>query len=232
MNTTELRFASNRVRDVERLFHKELDTQYGEGEVRSFLRLLFEAYLGWGETELLMRRDETVNQSDLLRFHWAVEDLKRFRPIQHIIGHVDFCDCRIDVDSTTLIPRPETEEIVLNLFEKLADKPPRRVLDLCTGSGCIAIAIAKRWPEAEVSAVDVSSGALAKARHNAIVNNVEVAFMQMDLLNDDGQDVFETYDLIISNPPYIVESEKEDMQRNVLDWEPESALFVPNDDPL
>lgn len=231
-NTTSMPITSNRVRDIEKYYVDSLAGIYPEGEIKMFVRRLFEDIMGWGHAELLINRDTTVNQSDLLRFYWAAEDLKRYRPIQHIVGYVDFCGCRIGVDNTTLIPRPETEEIVMSVFDKLSERPPRRVLDLCTGSGCIAIAVAKHWREAEVTAVDVSSEALAKARQNADSNNVEVRFVQKDLLEEREYRDFELYDLIISNPPYVKESERREMSRNVLDWEPERALFVSDSDPL
>ena len=231
-NTTSMPITSNRVRDIEKYYVDSLAGIYPEGEIKMFVRMLFEDIMGWSHAELLINRDTTVNQSDLLRFYWAAEDLKRYRPIQHIVGYVDFCGCRIGVDKTTLIPRPETEEIVMSVFDKLSERPPRRVLDLCTGSGCIAIAVAKHWREAEVTAVDVSSEALAKARQNADSNNVEVRFVQKDLLEEREYRDFELYDLIISNPPYVKESERREMSRNVLDWEPERALFVSDSDPL
>ena len=137
MNTTNLHIPSNKVRDIERYFITELRDIYAEGEIRMFVRMLFEAYLGWSQTELLLRREETVNQSDLLRFHWAVEDLKRHRPIQHIIGWTELCGCRIEVTKDTLIPRPETEEIVnwtLDLLSKSKIHNSKfKALDLCTG---------------------------------------------------------------------------------------------------
>lgn len=231
MNTENIRFASNRTGDVERLFHEELDCIYGVGEVRMFVRMLFEAWMGWSHAELLVRRNETINQSDLLRFHWALEDLKRQRPIQHIIGWVDFGGCRIRVDETTLIPRPETEEIVERVVTTAGKRVPRHVLDLCTGSGCIAIALAKRWPEADVVAVDISAKALDKARENAEINGVKVTFVQCDILKEE-LDLPHPFDLIISNPPYVGDSERRDMGRNVLDYEPETALFVPDEEPL
>lgn len=232
MNTTNMHIPSNKVRDIERYFHIELAGLYPDGEIRMFVRMLFEAFMGWTFTELLLHRDSTVNQSDLLRFHWAVEDLKRFRPIQYIIGWTDFCGCRIEVDENTLIPRPETEEIVQNTISLLADKPPRRILDLCTGSGCIAIALTKQWPETEVWAIDISENALAVAKRNADTNNVNVNFLQADILNSPLSFFHTPFSLIISNPPYVMDKERATMQRNVLDWEPQLALFVPDDDPL
>ena len=231
MNTTDIHIPSNKVRDIERYCHAELDSLYGNNEVGVFVRMLFEAFLGWDNTKLLMNREATVNQSDLLRFHWAVEDLKRWRPIQHIIGYTDFCGCRIDVDESTLIPRPETEEIVQKVIALFQTRRPKRILDLCTGSGCIAVALAKQWPDAEVTAVDISEQALKKAALNAAVNGVEIGFVHADLLSEFRLDKSE-FDLIISNPPYVMESEKSAMSHNVLDWEPQRALFVPDDDPL
>lgn len=232
MNTTELHISSNRVRDIERYCLTELQELYPEGEIRMFVRMMFEAWMGWSLTDFLVHRDETINQSDLLRFHWAVEDLKRQRPIQQIIGWTEFCGCRIEVDENTLIPRPETEEIVRKTIAMHEGRTPKRILDLCTGSGCIAIALAKEWSNAEVTAVDISGKALDKARENAENNNVRVDFIQMDLLQDDVPTPPFPFDLIISNPPYVMQQERSTMQRNVLNWEPAEALFVPNEDPL
>ncbi len=266
MNTRNLRFRSNCVRDILLLYHEELDGVYGSGEVGAFLTMLFEAFLGWGKVRLLTSKEQTIDQSDLLRFHWALEDLKQYRPIQHIIGYTDFCGCRIVVSPDVLIPRSETEEIVdwitsymsygesevnrnsietqpkLNrrniggtseLGRRNTEGRPK-LIDLCTGSGCIAIALKKAFPQADVTAVDISSAALKIAQKNAQSNDVEVRFLQGNVLNDinglNGVDGF--YGLIVSNPPYVMESERAQMQRNVLDYDPELALFVPDDDPL
>ena len=253
MNTRNLRFRSNRVRDIISLFHEELDGIYGAGEVGVFVEMLFEAFLGWDKVRLLTSKDETIDQSDLLRFHWALEDLKRYRPIQHIIGYADFCGCRIEVSPDVLIPRPETEEmvewvvasgqwsvgsdqwsVVSGQWSEVRGQRSEvsgQILDLCTGSGCIAIALKKAFPAADVTAVDVSPAALEIARENAKNNGVEVNFVEGDVLNGvDG--LSGSYGLIVSNPPYIRESERGQMQRNVLDYDPALALFVPDDDPL
>ena len=204
MNTTDLHIPSNKVRDIERYFLTELDGLYPEGEIRMFVRLLFEEYLGWNQTRLLLNREETVNQSDLLRFHWAVEDLKHHRPIQHIIGWSEFCGCRIEVTKDTLIPRPETEEIVnwtINHFSGFKNQDSKiRILDLCTGSGCIAIALAKHLLQAQVTAVDISEKALAVAKRNAQANNVNVNFIQADILSE-FKIQNSKFEIIISNPP-------------------------------
>lgn len=232
MNTRNLRFRSNRVRDIIVLYHEELDGLYGVGEVGVFVEMLFEAFLGWDKVQLLTSKESSIDQSDLLRFHWAMEDLKRHRPIQHIIGYTNFCGCRIRVSPDVLIPRPETEEIVNWIITHHSSLITHHCLDLCTGSGCIAIALKRAFPEAEVTAVDISPAALEVARQNAKDNGVEVRFVQADILAPSYQLSTTNYQLIISNPPYVRESERAQMQRNVLDYDPALALFVPDDDPL
>ena len=233
MNTKNLRFRSNRVNDILSLYHEELDVLYGAGEVGVFLDMLFEAFLGWDKVRLLTSKDATVDQSDLLRFHWALEDLKRYRPIQHIVGHADFCGCRIAVSPDVLIPRPETEELVNSIIKKFSIFNFQfSILDLCTGSGCIAIALKKAFPEAAVTAVDISEKALALARQNAQSNHTDITFLQSDVLSEIFNFQFSIFNLIISNPPYVRESERARMRPNVLDYDPALALFVPDDDPL
>lgn len=232
--------ASNRVCDIRRYCHAELDGLYGTGETESMVRMLFEAFLGWNTTHLLLHNSDTINQSDLLRFHWAVEDLKLFRPIQHIIGYTDFCGCRITVSPDVLIPRPETEQLVdlaaVNARKKKQESktPALNIIDLCTGSGCIAIALSKSFPDAEIRAVDVSEKALAIAQENARQNHAEVHFTKADVLDEAALRPLYVnhFDLIISNPPYVMERERAEMSHNVLDYEPSMALFVPNEDPL
>lgn len=233
MNTTNLRFRSNRVRDILDLFHEELDDLYGSGEVGVFCDMLFEAFLGWDKVHLLTSKEQTIDQSDLLRLHWALEDLKKHRPIQHIIGHTDFCGCRIKVTPDVLIPRPETEEIVNWIIHNFTSHhSPFTLLDLCTGSGCIAIALKKVFPEGNVTAVDISPKALAIARQNAQNNCTDINLIQADILNPTFNLHPLTFNLIVSNPPYVMEKERAMMRRNVLDYDPALALFVPDDDPL
>lgn len=238
MNTSSIAFSSNRVFDVERTFLDDLTPLYGAEEVRSFFLILCEAFLGWDKVAYLLHRGETMNQSDLLRFHWALEDLKHYRPIQHIVGYTDFCGCRIKVNDKVLIPRPETEEMVYECVNALvrecvSEDSSINILDLCTGSGCIAIALKKMLPESKVTAVDISPEALRIAQTNAEKNGAEVEFVLGDVLqgallpiSSDG------WNLIVGNPPYITLSEKGAMCRNVLDYEPPLALFVDDNDPL
>ena len=228
-NTAHIRIPSNRVRDIERYLHAELAGLYPDKEIGAFVDILFEAFLDWDKAHLLLHRDDTVNQSDLLRFHWAAEDLKQYRPIQYIVGYTHFCCLRLQVQEGVLIPRPETEEIIERIKQSCS---PGTILDLCTGSGCMALALAAHFREAEVYGIDVSPEALAVAKRNAADNGLEVTFLQCDLLHSDPPLPHPAFDLIVSNPPYVCDSERKDMSPNVLDHEPSLALFVPDDDPL
>lgn len=235
MNATNLHIPSNRVRDIKRYIFSELDGMYSAGELRSFANMLFEAYMGWDVAHLLLHSDDTVNQSDLLKFHWAVEDLKRYRPIQQVIGWTEFCGLHFKVTSDTLIPRPETAGLVSLVQEKI---PPQiaaegvKVLDLCTGSGCIVLALEHLIRCTMAVGVDVSDKALEVARENGRQQHSRAHFIHCDLLQEEPELPCEQWDAIVSNPPYILFSERSQMQPNVLDYEPEQALFVPNDDPL
>lgn len=229
MNTRNIRFASNRLCDVRSQFLHELLPLYSKGEVDAFFAMLCEEYLGLDWAHVLLHLSEPINQSDLLRFHWALEELLQERPIQHVIGHVDFCQCRIEVNASVLIPRPETEEIVQRLSR--LGRPMKSILDLCTGSGCIAIALKRAFPQAQVTAVDLSPEALAVACRNAAKNGADVRFLQEDVLGG-LPGLAESYDLVVSNPPYVLDSERATMRRNVLEYDPSLALFVPDSDPL
>ena len=176
-----MRIPSNRICDIERFAYAELEDIYPQEEIRGFLRLLFEEYLGWDLTTWLLSKQKTINQSDLLKINFAIKDLKRHRPIQHIIGKADFCGMTLTVDENVLIPRPETEGLVELAKDRCPS--PKRILDLCTGSGCIAIALAKTFPEATITAVDISEKALEVARQNARNQGVKIEFVQADVLN-------------------------------------------------
>lgn len=230
MNTSELTFPSNIMTDIERHFVSTLEENYQKKEIHQFVMMLCEAYLGWDTTQYLLHRQEPINQSDLLKFHWALEDLKRNRPIQHIIGHTFFCGCTIRVDENVLIPRPETEEMVNFILKLFHGKAPKSIADLCTGSGCIAIALARFFPLATIHATDLSEAALKVAQTNATDNRVDIAFRKEDLL--DHKEGMTQYDLIVSNPPYICQKEIAEMRPNVLQYEPHTALFVEDSDPL
>ena len=163
-----------------------------------------------------------------------VDRILHFEPIQYIFGHTLWNNLDLIVTPATLIPRPETAELVEQIGERFRDQRPLRVLDIGTGSGCIAIALKKRHPEWNVTGIDISEEAIEVAKENAKRNEAEVLFEVRDVLDTDADsaDFIGTFDIVVSNPPYICESEKSSMRPNVLAFEPASALFVPDDDPF
>lgn len=226
-----MRIPSNKVCDIERFAYRELEDIYNRNEIRTLLQMMFEHFLGWSVAHLLISKNATINQSDLLKLNFAIKDLRAGKPIQYIIGSTEFCNLTLSVSPHTLIPRPETAELVYLIADKEKERQPQYILDLCTGSGCIAIALAKAFPAAKVFASDISAEAMAVAKKNAECNKAEVSFVIADILREENPSG-ESYDIIVSNPPYVREMEKVMMNRNVLDYEPHIALFVPDGDPL
>lgn len=208
----------------------DLASLYPPTEIEGFKRIIFEAVCGWGFTEQVLKKHEIISPTDLEKIKSIVLRLKNGEPIQYILGETEFYGLKLKVNPSVLIPRSETEELVEWVVQS---KLPLNcsVLDIGTGSGCIAIAIKSQLKNAQVSGIDISSEALAIAQQNAVENGLEVNFYLADILNLSNLDR-EKYDVIVSNPPYIRESEKEQMHSNVLNYEPEIALFVPNNDPL
>ena len=221
---------------------------HGAGEARAIVRLLMEERFGLSQTDLLLGRDEGLSPSNHRDFEQLADRLLQGAPVQHVLGYEYFCGHRFSVSPSVLIPRPETEELVghaLKLLEgtKYPQNPssPLHILDLCTGSGCIAISVALAYPEAKVTALDISTEALTVARQNAAdMEARNVTFLQHDILQSDGflKDAVSSpaeetrFHLLLSNPPYVRDSEAAEMSPTVLDHEPHLALFVPDEDPL
>lgn len=203
---------------------------YGDGEARWMLRIVMEHVKGWDQTELAIRAADEVSDFIVGRVNEAVDLLLKGEPIQYIYGDTYWYGMTLKVTPDVLIPRPETEELV-DLIVKENPASDLRVLDVCTGSGCIAVALAKALDFPVVDATDISDKALTVAKENASLQKVKVNFFKADALNLNENDG-ERYDIIVSNPPYVMESEKAQMDRNVLDYEPALALFVPDDDAL
>ena len=180
-----------------------------------------------------MEPDLRLSESEMLTFHFAVKDLLKNKPIQYIIGETEFCDLKFKVNENVLIPRPETSELVYKIVErqKTKDKRQLSILDIGTGSGCIAISLAKNIHDSKVYALDISEKALDVAKENAFNNNVDVTFINDDILSLKNK-IETKFDIIVSNPPYVRELEKTEMRDNVLNWEPHNALFVSDNDPL
>ncbi|MAP53853.1 peptide chain release factor N(5)-glutamine methyltransferase [Altibacter sp.] len=220
------------ITELKQHFFSELQPSYPSEEVQSFFSILSEEILKKTRLELALEPDATISVLEQEQFETAVIRLKAQEPIQYIIGRTDFFGLSFTLNSHTLIPRPETEELVAWILELQKNRTEETVsvLDLGTGSGCIAVTLAKYLPQAQVDAMDISEGALEIAKENAAYHDVSVTFRHQDIFSIG--ELPQPYDLIVSNPPYVRELEKEHMQPNVLQFEPEAALFVPNDNPL
>lgn len=213
-------------------FYQKLIPLYGREETRVFFYELAEFFLQIKKHELVFYSDLQCTPSQIESFEHALERLVQHEPLQYILGVTEFMGCPIEVAPEVLIPRPETEELVGWMLEDIKQRaaPKIQILDIGTGSGCIAIALAKHVPQAEVFAVDISTKALEIAQKNAQLNGVKIHFIEGNIL--DVITLNKTFDIIVSNPPYITPAEKSLMKANVLDYEPHGALFVPENQPL
>ena len=209
-----------------------LQDLYPVKEIDSLFCILMETYCGIDRNHVLAGSRETINESELLLVYDAIKELATGKPIQYIIGSCHFYDLEIKVNADVLIPRPETEELVDIIIKQNKNRKNFRILDIGTGSGCIAIATKKNLPDAEVYALELSETALQIARQNASAHHVEITFVQMDILDKTQWSALPDFDIIVSNPPYVMESEKALMHKNVLNYEPHTALFVDDTNPL
>ena len=209
---------------------KALQGYYPDSEARALAKLLLVEMLGFSTLELYGGKDRVISEKDRILLMDIISRLQQNEPIQYIIGKETFCNLSFMVDKNVLIPRPETQELVEWILADNEGRKGCRVLDVGTGSGCIAISLAKKMPESQVEAWDFSAGALQMAERNASLNEVEICFVKQNVLTFVPESA--CLDILVSNPPYITESEKTGMEGNVLDWEPETALFVQDDDPL
>lgn len=197
---------------------------FSRREVESFAYLSIEKILGYSKSDCIIHSNQELSKNNIISLENIINDIKQNIPIQYILGEAHFYDLKFKVNSSTLIPRGETEELVqyILLHDFIS------VLEIGTGSGCIAVSIAKN-SNAKITAIDNSIGALEIAKSNAVLNSVEINFQLRDVFNFSD---IKKYDLIVSNPPYVLESEKKLMDKNVLDYEPHNALFVSDNDPL
>lgn len=205
-----------------------LSGSYSAGEISALTCIIATELLGVSQMAFYLKDDITLTAEQETLLDNAIERLKKQEPIQYILGYSDFCRLRFKVTPATLIPRPETSELVEWIASEAAGR--ESILDIGTGSGCIAVSLAHKMPQSKVTAWDISNNALAVAAENSKANGCVVTFEQVDILA--YEPTGEQFDIIVSNPPYIKEFEKEAMHANVLNWEPHTALFVPNNDPL
>ncbi|CAN0599531.1 unnamed protein product, partial [Ectocarpus sp. 12 AP-2014] len=216
------------LKEIQTIFHSELDVQYGAQEVTSFFSLLIDHFLGLEKFVLILQPELVVSKEEESLLFKAMSDLKQHIPVQHIIGETGFMDLIFKVSPDVLIPRPETEDLVRWILDDFKDvnKADLKILDIGTGTGCIPISLAKSMEGATVSAMDISSDALTIAQANAAKNEVAIAFYQGDILKGARTiPIKSNLDIIVSNPPYVRELEKKEMHANVLEHEPEMALF-------
>ena len=225
-------------------FLQELSSSYDEHEMDSFFYIILEKLHGLKRIDLALNPETVMDGTHLKQWKSILSDLKIQKPIQYILGETQFYGLRFEVNENTLIPRPETEELV-ELIIKEEGREKREegkviILDIGTGSGCIAVSLAKNLPNAEVFAIDVSEKALAIAQKNADINNVKVNFINVDILKTNDLEKLPTsnfqlptsFDIIVSNPPYVRNLEKAEIKPNVLEYEPHLALFVEDTDAL
>lgn len=224
------------VRSIRSLIKNQLEGYYEPRELDSLADLLLKEYLGLSRVSLYLDADQPVTELVFILIRSAVGRLKKHVPVQYILGHAHFCDMVFKVNEHVLIPRQETEELISWIAEDHSgssspDATPG-ILDLGTGSGCIAITLKKKMPGALVTAVDVSREALQVARINADRLKANVLFLQMNMLDPAQWESLGSFDIIVSNPPYVLSSDRMRMNGNVLNYEPEQALFVSDDRPL
>lgn len=208
----------------------ELKGLYPETEIKSFSYLIIEKLTGFSRTEIIVNKNTLFSDEQHHVIETFIEKLKKNVPIQYILGETEFFGLTFNVNESVLIPRPETEELVEWIRSENNRSADLNILDIGTGSGCIAISLRHEFPNASVHAFDISEQALNTARSNAERNKLDVTFSRTDILN--APETEQRWDIIVSNPPYVTEQEKSSILPNVLEHEPHLALFVPDNDPL
>lgn len=219
-----------KLRNYRTYFLEKLTPLYDSMEAESFFAITLEELKGWKRSDLALNPDAELSGDEIERWNAVLAELETQKPIQYIFGKAHFYGLEFAVNENTLIPRPETEELVEWIIAENHAKGQINVIDIGTGTGCIAISLAKNLSDASVSAIDVSEGALATAKRNAQHNKAGVNFILTDILA--AETLPQNYDVIVSNPPYVRNLEKEEIKENVLQYEPHLALFVDDNDAL
>lgn len=216
------------------IFITELQRLYPADEARTITRWVFESLTGITPSQMVLKKEAQVPEAQAEKLTQALAELKTHRPVQYVLNEAWFYGLKFHVNPSVLIPRPETEELVAWMISDVKNmhQPHLRILDIGTGSGCIAISLKKNLPQSQVTAIDISEAALETAGQNAAEQKADVQFRFIDMLNEVQREALDVYDIIVSNPPYIPLSDKASMHPNVLLHEPHLALFVANNDPL
>lgn len=220
------------VQELYRFFLTDVAHIYDKEEAANISTMLFESIAGISRADIIRDPNRVLDEEIVLKLQNACKDLKEHKPVQYIIGEAWFYHMKLKVSPAVLIPRPETEELAAAVIQFLKDKPSAALLDIGTGSGCIPIAIKKNLPGINITAIDISSEALAIANENALAQQTPISFQQVNFLDEQTWDALPVYDVIVSNPPYIPEAEKQLLAKNVTAFEPHTALFVANEQPL
>lgn len=218
--------------DLKQLFLNRLSALYSPNEAESILFFYLYYRLEMEKYQWTLRREEQLSEVCMQTITADLDRLASGFPVQYLVGKCEFFNCELSLNGKVLIPRPETEELVVEVVNRFQNRSAQRVLDVGTGSGAIALALKRDLPQAEVWATDFSENALECARENAENLKLDVNFLHHDILNDTIDSLPQDLDILISNPPYIPISEKKNLHRNVKDYEPDSALFVPDSTPL
>ena len=228
-----MKVPSNLVKDIRKYYCELLCSLYEKDEANAMILILFKYYFNIDRVRMVLEPDLRLSESEMLKIHFAVKDLLKNKPIQYVTGETEFCDLKFKVNENVLIPRPETAEMISKIVNSQHSTVNNHcsIIDIGTGSGCIAISLAKMISNSNVYALDISEEALKIAKENAFNNNVNVSFIHDDILNLKNN-IETKFDIIVSNPPYVRELEKVEMHNNVLKWEPHKALFVSDNDPL
>ena len=228
-----MKVPSNLVKDIRKYYCEQLCSIYDKEEANAMVLILFEHYFKIDRVRMALEPQFRLSESEMLTFHFAVKDLLKNKPIQYIIGEAEFCDLKFKVNENVLIPRPETSELIhlIAKSQQPTANSQQSILDIGTGSGCIAISLSKQIPTSKVYALDISEKALEVAKENAINNEADITFIHDNILTLNNN-IETKFDIIVSNPPYVRELEKSEMRDNVLKWEPHTALFVSDNDPL
>ena len=225
-----MRISSNRIEDILKFALQELEGIYSENEIKQMTYNLITHFCNIPKTSILANNQQAVLESELLKMNFAIKDLKKEKPLQYIMGYTDFYNIKVNLNHKVLIPRPETEELVDMIIKENKERKELKIADLGCGSGAIALAIKKNIPQSEVWAFDIDDEAINQTKKNAKSLNLDINIEKKDLLNDNFSNY--NFDIIVSNPPYVMEKEKSLMRDNVLNHEPHQALFVKDEDPL
>jgi release factor glutamine methyltransferase len=219
------------IKEAEITIRTELSGLYPVSELEAMGRIVLQHLLGVTYTQLIQKATEELPANTEPQIYNIIHQLQQFRPLQYVLGETEFFGLRFLVNEDVLVPRCETEELVKWIIDDFGLTDGLRILDIGTGSGCIAVALAKNLINADVTALDISEGGLITAKQNAELNNTNIRFVQQDILKT-GNQIMGNFDIIVSNPPYVSEMQKSEMLPNVLGYEPHLALFAPLNNPL